>query len=263
MGITCPLHTHKKIFIQGEIFLQNPQKGFVKGPTTGLWPTCVFLFRNISLWMFFWRSAWTGNLSHSCRLQFLTRLWQPMASKAPGTHHQMQGGGIAPARAPGYGARTLLQLRFNAGHLGRAPDRAPSFTIECSGTPDLWKSSSSLQLPDWKQKSQGWRELEAVHRMLQAQPPHASLWLQLVKSIQQHYGLCHITRELQYCLHGAKGLADAREDAIYPSYTNHARGAAALKGQQRNPVFPQKGNPLCCHSAPRTATPGKIQEAKS
>lgn len=49
----------------------------------------------------------------------------------------MQGGAIVPARAPGYGAGTLLQLRFNAGHLGRAPDRAPSFTIECSGMPDL------------------------------------------------------------------------------------------------------------------------------
>lgn len=33
-------------------------------------------------------------------------------------------------------------------------------------------------------------------------------------------------------------LADAGQDAIYPSYTMHAREAAALKGQQRNPVFP-------------------------
>lgn len=87
-----------------------------------------------------------GNLSHSCRLQFLTLLWQPRALKAPRTHHQMQGDSLGPAEAPGYGAGTVQLLRFNAGHLKRAPARAPSFTTECSGMPDLWNSSSSLQL---------------------------------------------------------------------------------------------------------------------
>lgn len=80
-------------------------------------------------------------------------------------------------------------------------------------------------------------------------------------------------RELQYCLHGEKWgtegggerLADVREDAIYPSYTVHAREASALKGQQRNPVLPLKGKisrSKCCHSAPRRAAPGKVEASE-
>lgn len=36
-----------------------------------------------SLWIFFWLSKQRGNLSHSCRLRFMTRLWRPMALRAP------------------------------------------------------------------------------------------------------------------------------------------------------------------------------------
>lgn len=79
------------------------RKVFVKDPTKGSWPERVFLFCSLSLWMFFWLSKQKGNLSHSCRLEFVTQLWQPMALTAPGKGGPSLDVGSNPdlARTPG------------------------------------------------------------------------------------------------------------------------------------------------------------------
>lgn len=164
----------KWFFLRWNTFLQNSQKGFVKDPTKGSWPEHVFLFCSLLLWMFFWLSKQRGNLSHSCRLEFVTQLWQPMAVTAPTGPSPDAGGNLCLARAPGYEGRALFATagvqRWSPRECSRG--KAPSFRIECSGNPGC--SFPADHKSSWARQS--WKQLTACSRPSPHTLPHDCSW---------------------------------------------------------------------------------------
>lgn len=76
-------------------------------------------------------------------------------------------------------------------------------------------------------------------------------------------------RELQYCLHGEKWGREAGScgrGCYLPILHCPCQGGSSPEGVTEEPSVPLKGKfsrSKCCHSAPRTATPGKVRAAKS
>lgn len=65
----------------------------------------------------------------------------------------------------------LLLPRFSGGQSVSLQGKAPSLRTKCAGTFDLWKSSPSLKLPDWKGKLQGWRGSGRKHTVSSGPSP--------------------------------------------------------------------------------------------